>query len=95
MLSIKEKSVVATFEYTDETYKITGDFKKTALGVLKESSMSIFKISDGSTVGFANAYEEGSEIKYNLAGVNLNDMSAVAASVVACAQEIHDDDTLS
>lgn len=94
MLRIIEKNVFATFEFTDETYKITGDFKKSASGTLKESSMNIFKVDDSTSVGYANAYEEGSDIKYNLSGVKLENIEAVSKSVKACAQAIHDDNTL-
>lgn len=94
MLSIKEKSVFATFEYTDESYKITGDFKKSSTGLLQECGMSINKVSDSSFGGSANAYSDGSTIKYNISGVELADMETVSASVKACAQAIIDDDTL-
>lgn len=94
MLKVTEKNVLATFEYTDETHRITGDFKKSALGELKESSMTIYKITDGTQVGYANAYEEGSTMKYNLSGVEFSQLQSVSKSVQDCAQAIHDDNTL-
>ncbi len=94
MLNIKEKSVYATFEYTDESYKITGDFKKSAEGELRESGMNVSKADDGTPVGYANAYSDGDGVKYNLSGVELDAMEAVSASVKACAEAIMADNTI-
>lgn len=87
MVEITSKTTTANFNYSDETYLISGEYRANMEGKMESVSMNITD-TEKTYKGSANAYPDGDNVKYNISSVDINDMSKIAQSLKTCVDEL-------